>query len=134
MKRFIERYWALITITALLVAVLSGCAATPEKTWQTLHAIDLGQTLHIARAPACYHEGNEATAAVIGEHPSEEGVVAIMVTYAVLHYYIGKRLEALEDKRWLKAFQYLTILQSARTVVGNHQLGLRPFGSGGCFQ
>lgn len=117
-------------LTLLLALSLSGCALTPEQTWQAIHLIDTGQTLHIARAPECYYENAPLTRAIIGKHPNEAEVAAIMITYSLLHDYISDRLRERENLAWLRAFQVVTILNSGRNVIHNHQIGLRPFGSG----
>ena len=118
---------------AVLIAcgtLLSGCDTLPlakgEAAWQLLHAVDTAQTIHIARAPECFYENAPLTRAIIGKHPSEAEVAAIMVGYSMLHQYVSRRLEG----NWLRAFQVVSIANTARNVANNHRIGLRPFGAG----
>lgn len=110
--------------------LLSGCAGmsprATEAAWQALHAVDAAQSIHIAREPECFHENAPLTRAIIGKHPSEAEVAAVMVGYSFLHAYLTDRLEG----RWLRTYQFVSFAATARNVVRNHQIGLRPFGSG----
>lgn len=120
-----------------LASSMAGCATLDERgalelTWQSLHAIDTAQTIHIARAPSCFYEKNWLTSTIVGRHPDEADVAAVMLGYSMLHYFISQKLGELEDPRPLRVFQAVTLLQSGYNVVHNHSIGLRPFGSGGC--
>lgn len=127
-------------VTIIVIALLaSGCGtmSTYEKSWQLTHAIDYGQTLHIARSPTCYGEGNFLTKRLVGSHPSESEVTAVMATYALAHYGVNRWLEEKAENEgtrgWhatLRFFQASTTLLSARTIVRNHGIGLRPFDGG----
>jgi hypothetical protein len=97
-----------------------------EAVWQLLHAVDAAQTIHIARAPECFYEKAPLTRAIVGKHPGEAEVAAIMVGYSLLHQYLTDRLEG----RWLRTYQVVSFINTARNVANNHRIGLRPFGSG----
>lgn len=103
-------------------------SARPESewAWQVLHAVDTAQSIHIARAPECFYENAPLTRTIVGKHPSEAEVAAIMVGYSLLHTYLTDRLEG----RWLRTYQVVSFINSARNVANNHRIGLRPFGSG----
>lgn len=111
-------------------ALLSGCQSVPpaygEAAWQALHAVDTAQTLHVARSPECYYERAPLTRALVGAHPSEAEVAAVMLGYALLHRYLTEHLEG----RWLRVYQATSFISTARNVVRNHNIGLRPLGAG----
>jgi hypothetical protein len=131
------------TLTALLAVVTltaQGCVSIDrnyERTWQTLHLVDTGQTVNIARAPTCYHE--VTSRAAMTEHPSEGRVYAVMGAYALSHYFLNdwltKKAENDGGAWWgiSKAFQATTLSLSAYNVINNRRIGLSPWGSGaGC--
>lgn len=128
----------LITVIVLAFCT-SGCSSLPmsryEQTWQTLNAIDYGQTMQTARSPSCYTEVNPVTQRLIGSHPSETEVTAVMAGYALAHYSINRFLEGKAESTgssvWhgtLRFFQASTLLVTTRAAVRNHHFGLRPFG------
>ena len=65
---------------------------TEEVAWQTLHAIDVAQTLNAAHDP-CYVEAFSVTRALIGEQPSTTEVLVWGASTAALHYFVSKTLK-----------------------------------------
>lgn len=133
-------FYVLFILTVIgLAFCTSGCStmSTYERTWQTMHLIDYGQTLHIARSPSCFREVNFMTKRLVGEHPSESEVALVTAGYALAHYGINRWLEAKAEttggRGWhgvLRFFQATTLLSKLHTVARNHSLGLRPFADG----
>lgn len=118
----------------LLLPVFAGCASwspetrTLETTYQTLHAIDVAQTVAIARNPEDYAERNQAW--LLGEHPKVGGVLAWGAANAVVHAAVTGWLEDREAPRWVRrTWQAVTIGEKAYNVGRNWSIGLR-FGWG----
>lgn len=116
-----------------LILCLTGC----ETTFQVLNAVDFSQTVNTARRPDCYEEGDPLARAIIGEHPSEAGVIAYGVAYGAAHYaisaWLDRQVEATDDDGWIwirKGWHLVTIIGAADNVIHNHSIGLRPFSSG----
>lgn len=112
------------------LALLSGCAhwspetRALEATYLTVHAVDVAQTLTIARNPDTVHEANEAW--LLGEQPSQGRVMVWGVAGALLHMAVTDQLERREAPRWLKrSWQAISIGRRATTVQENHELGIR---------
>lgn len=142
-------YWTAVVPMLIVALVLSGCASpggrnpsrTAEIAWQVMHVVDAGQTMHIASAPGCYRESNFMTKAIVGEHPSESEVAAVMVGYALLHAWVSRWLDEKNtmnergeyDSPWFvanTAWHGLGLLTKGATIANNHMIGLRPMGSG----
>lgn len=105
-----------------------------------VHIVDTTQTLHIARTPECYHEAHPMTQALVGDHPSEGEVVAVMAAYTLVNEsvsrWLKRRAQDPDASRWWgrasAAFAWSRLISSSYYVAQNHGRGLRPFGSGGC--
>jgi hypothetical protein len=67
-----------------------------ETIWQTLNVVDTGQTISIARNPGVYEEVGFPTKDIIGSHPTESKVYAVMAAYAVLHLGVSYLLDRLD--------------------------------------
>ena len=122
--------WVRFALYATL-AVLTGCAASPsEKVWQTLHLVDVAQTVNGAAGDSCYHERNPITRRVIGRQPSTETVLLWGVTVGVLHYAADRWLTSSghADKKWVQILRGLDIGVKGFTIGRNHGIGVRPFG------
>ena len=123
----------IIKRTALAAGVLaaSGCASLDmsrsETAWQTLHAVDVAQTLNAARDP-CYRESDPLTRAIIGEQPSTGEVVAWAVGSSVLHAVVSRKLERHAPKWVTGVWHSLSIGSKGLTIGRNHAEGIRPFG------
>lgn len=117
---------------ALGVAMLvAGCAELPraELAWQAVHAVDVAQTVQIARAP-CYRESDPVTSAAIGEHPSTAGALTWGVGVAALHAGVTLLLERGDAPAWVRAaWQAVTIGNSAYFVKNNAEQGIAPWGA-----
>lgn len=97
-----------------------------EATWQSLHFIDYGQTLSIAKNPDRYYEMNP----LLGKHPSTELVHVYMLGGALLHpvitYLLPRKVELLGvDFPLRTVWQMISIGMSLGCVVNNASIGLR---------
>lgn len=128
---------ASIALAAALA--LTGCTTLggdamsrrAEIAWQSMHALDTLQTMHIANSGGCYREVNPVTSRIIGEHPSDAGVSAVMLGYAMLHKFATDQLNERGAPRWMiGTWHAVTLGFAVKTVTQNHQLGLRPLGRG----
>ncbi len=124
----------------LVLAALSlagGCANLPkdpywqaEAGWQTIHAIDVLQTINGPARDDCFEEGNSITKSIIGKKPKPGEVVAWGVATGAAHWGVSKLLEKYNARPWVKtAWQSVSIVVVADTVVDNHRIGIRPWGS-----
>jgi len=127
----------------LLSILLSGCVNVREMTgtevaWQTMNAIDIVQTLQVAKFPECYEESNWMTKALIGKHPSESEVLAVGVLYGWGHAKISEMIRSRmtfdENGDPSNAWEAVNIVWNLFSFVGtgsavlhNHQIGVRPF-------
>jgi len=115
---------SLLIITIILFST-SVHAADPwskqdialESTYLVLHALDLGQTLDIARQPDKYYELNP----ILGRHPTKSDVYAYFLTTAMVHIGVTHWLPA-RCRPW---FQGLTIGLSGGCVMHNFNIGLQ---------
>lgn len=120
------------TLTFLsFILLLSGCATTPnqwtrenkalETTYQTLHAIDLMQTLDIKNHPEL-HESSW----MLGRHPSDASIATWYVSTTYGHALVTSIFESKDLPKWMcRTWQALTIVDVANAVRGNYQLGLK---------
>jgi hypothetical protein len=119
-------------IIALLAALFSGCASMSpsERAWQTLHVLDVAQTLNTAGSnDPCWREYGIPTKYLIGEKPDPEAVIAWGVGLSILHYYADRWLERSDFSGGLKtAIRSINLTGKGFTVVKNHTEGARPFG------
>lgn len=97
--------------------------------YQATAAIDMSQTIHMAREPICWKEANVYTRYLIGEHPTEKAVAAVMISYATIQWAAAYKIFEVSKAAYY-AFQAASVMPSALVVYRNHQLGLRPFGRG----
>lgn len=120
-------------ITALgMLAWLGGCQSLSmdrqELTWQTMHALDVAQTLNAASDP-CYKENAWLTKRMIGEQPNDAEVIAWGVGTAVFHAWVSNRLDERGAPVWVQKLWELGTLGHTTYAVGtNHENGVRPFG------
>lgn len=105
-----------------LVLGCAGCASNLETTWQAVHLTDGLQTLSAAR-DACYDEEDPITRRIIGRQPSDGEVIAWWAGLAIAHAGVSHWLE--RWPRWQKAWQLVTIGNSAVIVARNHHNGVR---------
>ena len=111
-------------------SMLSGCQSIDkrEMAWQTLHAIDVSQTLNAAGDP-CYKEVSWMTKRLIGEQPSQAEVMVWGIATAMAHMWISNKLEQRDAPRWVQAvWDFGTIGHTGYAVVNNHANGVRPWG------
>lgn len=116
------------------LAAASGCASSPsEIAWQTLHVVDVAQTINGPARDDCYREAHWPQY-LIGEKPSTEAVIAWGVAVGAAHYALDRWLEntGRADKtawRWLRA---IDLTYKTYTVTRNHAIGVRPWGDNRC--
>jgi len=118
--------------------ILPGCAdlaldrgsVAPELAWDAVAAVDMGQTVTIAREPSLYSETNE----VLGPHPTPEHVEAYFAAFAALHYagsvWLDREVDATDSKAWRAVrwgWRLLTIEDETRAVVHNFAIGITPY-------
>jgi len=94
-----------------------------EAAYQTLNAVDWGQTRYIAQHPEAFHEIDSAWAT--GEHPSVETTDRYMVASAVIHYGITRALLYFELPSWCTAFQVISVGDKLRVTFGNAAIGIK---------
>lgn len=116
-----------------LLGLLAGCQNLEldrnEIAWQTIHLVDVAQTLNASSDP-CYIEDAWLTAEIIGEQPSEAEVLLWGVGTAILHVVIANVLEDRGAPQWLqKAWDYGTITYTGYAVKSNYNEGVRMFGA-----
>ena len=116
-----------------------------EYAWQGLHAVDTYQTMQIARNPQCFEEADPLTRTLIGSHPSEAEVAAVMIAYSIGHAYVSGWLrERTEDAferetpargGWYVARAVWTVgglLAKGAVVAHNNSIGLGPVNREDC--
>ena len=89
-----------------------------EWVWQSLHAIDMAQTIRIAKNPDKFQELNP----LLGKHPSTAEVVAFGVASSLGHAYLAYKLK--EAGLPVKVFEYVTIGYKGITIKKNFDAGL----------
>lgn len=118
-------------IPVCLCCILSGCASLPaindagEIGFQTLHAVDVAQTIHGAAQDPCFYEGDTVTRRLIGGKPSTAGVLAWGAGYGIGH---GLVTYALRQAGWEGAaavWEAVTIASTAQTIGHNISVGIR---------
>lgn len=132
--------------TFLAPAIIAGSLLTggcqslssEEIAWQTLHAVDVAQTLSAAQDP-CYVEDAYITRQLIGRNPSTGEVLAWGAGIAVGHAFVTNLLERHDAPVWVrKTWSYATITSTGIAIANNHSEGIRVFGDNkpveGCFE
>lgn len=117
-------------ITLAAVMLVGGCQSMdrPELVWQTLHAVDVAQTLNAASDP-CYREVAPLTQAMIGSQPKDHEVILWGVGVSLAHAWIARRMETSNAPRWLKTtWRTVDFSTKTGTVLNNHRIGMRMFG------
>lgn len=117
-------------LAALAFLAITGCQSmdSSELAWQSLHAVDVAQTLNAADDP-CYIESYSITQAMIGKQPSDGEVLAWGIGTAVAHWWVSRTLERREAPQWLqKVWSLGTISHTGYTIANNYDNGVRAFG------
>lgn len=132
-------------LTPVLLAgsvLCAGCQSlelsNEEIAWQTLHAVDIAQTLSAAQDP-CYVEDAYVTRRLIGSQPSSGEVLLWGAGMAVGHAFVTNMLEKHHAPRWVqKTWSYATITGTGIAIASNHAEGVRVFGDNesvdGCYE
>jgi hypothetical protein len=114
----------------ILTIAMAGCQSMNEfqrreLAWQSLHAVDIAQTMKAAHDP-CYVEQAWLTQKLIGEQPSDGEVLAWGIGSAALHYVVSKTLEQTNAPAWIqKVWSYGSISYAGFTVADNYSNGIR---------
>jgi hypothetical protein len=118
-------------LSALLIALLSGCAALgPPDDWskrdtlmvatfQVANALDARSTQRIHETPGVEEVGPLARAA-LGAQPDPSETLVYFATRGLAHYLIMRTL----PKKWRPWFGGAHIVSTAHTVKENCDLGL----------
>ena len=126
---------------ALSAGLSAGCQSlglsNEEIAWQTLHAVDIAQTLAAAQDP-CFVEDAFVTRQLIGSQPSTGEVLLWGAGMAVGHAWISGLLERQDAPQWVqKTWSYATITGTSIAVATNHAEGVRVIGDNksvdGCY-
>jgi uncharacterized membrane protein len=130
-----------VLFLAAAALLAGGCETVglsgEEITWQTLHAVDVAQTISAAEDP-CYVEDALITRQIIGSQPSGGEVLLWGAGMAVGHAWVSSALEARGAPRWLqKTWSFATITGTGIAIASNHSEGIRVIGSNrpvdGCY-
>lgn len=120
-----------IIMACSTLLMLSACATWSTETrieealYQTVSAMDVAQSVQIAKNPDQYAEASYPTATVIGRHPTVAGQVLWGVGRGAFHYLITDELERHDAPRWLRrAWQVVNIGIEGDVVHRNWQIGL----------
>ncbi len=133
-----------VLVPAMLAGTVlsAGCQSlelsNEEIAWQTLHAVDIAQTLSAAQDP-CYVEDAYITKRLIGSQPSTGEVLLWGAGMAVGHAFVSNFLEQRNAPQWVqKTWSYATITSTGIAIASNHSEGVRVFGDNepveGCFE
>ena len=117
------------------LALLSGCTSSPaEKAWQTMHLVDVAQTINGAARDPCFHERDPFTRRLIGRQPSTESVLLWGVGVGVTHYALDRWLtnSGHANKKWVRILRAVDLGAKGFTIGRNHQIGIRVFGDNHC--
>jgi uncharacterized membrane protein len=119
-------------ILACGVLLSAGCQSlnlsNEEIAWQTMHAVDVAQTLSASQDP-CYVEDAMVTRQLIGSQPSTGEVLLWGAGMAVGHAWITKTLERNDAPIWVqKTWSYVTITGTGIAIASNYSEGIRMFG------
>jgi hypothetical protein len=116
--------WALIFASVAHAGDFSTETVVEESVYQALHAIDIAQTVYIAKHPDQFYEKEIDWA--VGRHPAEARVLQYMVGDAALHVALTFVLVKADAPRWVtRSWELLTIGASANNVRGNYNVGIK---------
>jgi hypothetical protein len=120
--------------TLAAAAILAGCASMSpaERAWQSLHILDVAQTLNGPASDPCYRELAPDTRFLIGERPHRDEVLAWGVAAAVVHHVAFRWIDRQDWPQGVKvALRSLDLGYKGVTVGRNHEAGIRPWGDNG---
>lgn len=104
---------------------LAHASDTAEAVFQSLHLVDVMQSIHGAAEDHCYNEGDPTTRIFTGEHPSATRVVAWGVGYSLLHFGVSSWLQDHAPHWTYVAWQAITIGDTGYSVAHNYSIGIR---------
>jgi hypothetical protein len=102
--------------------------AAEEVVFQTLHMIDLGQTLDIKNHKNVKEDGagHFGCGGVVGEHPNDARVIGYMLMEATVHLVITDYLVRTDAPKWVvNGWEMVTIGIQSSVISNNYSLGLR---------
>lgn len=119
--------------TIILLLLTGGCSNLDyyEATWQTLHVIDVAQTVNsVGREPECFDESNAMTSSIIGSKPSDREIYMWGATMSAAHYLFSVILDEIDISEGFKTgIKLADIGYKASVVKSNHDAGARPYGN-----
>lgn len=115
-----------VAFLAIAAASLCGCASLSpgEIAVQSLHAVDVAQTVKIAKNPTKYQEAGYGMPFLIGAHPSEARVIEWGAVSGIAHYAVDDYLYQHNHPKVAMAFEAVSIAFVADTVHHNYSIGL----------
>jgi len=116
------RFKVIIVVAFVSLALFSGNANADdllagEAAYWTLHIMDWGQTLEIARHPEKYYELNP----ILGRHPGVGKVNTYFLITGIGHTLISAAL----PKKYRRIWQWFTIGIESSVVLHNFRIGLK---------
>lgn len=117
MRLALSLFLFLVTAPALAADPWSDADKTREAIYLTLHVVDWGQSLDIAKRPDAYNEDSP----FLGAQPSVRRVNTHFAVTAALHVAAVHVMPS----NWRPVFQYFWIATEAGVVCNNYRIGLR---------
>lgn len=118
----------------LIPLILAGCGSMSptERAWQTLHLIDVAQTIDGPALDPCFKEGS-ITRHLIGDKPEPAAVVAWGIGLSVLHAAADRWLQNAELPAPIEwTIRSVDLGYKGFTVANNHARGIRLAGRNHC--
>ena len=112
---------------------MSDGARTTEAAWQTVHVVDIAQTVNIARSPYVLHEDDPIGRPLLSAHPTTGRVYAVMGAMGLAHFAVTRWLDSQDPGQgpWHSAFiawQSATLAWKVGDVAHNTEDGISLFG------
>lgn len=120
-----------LPIIVCLAVLLCGCADMPaaEVAWQSMHVIDVAQTLKGPVRDPCYREVGLVTSRVIGHRPKAAELIAWSAAYGIAHYFVWQWIDQSElPKGWKIALRTIDLGNKGYVIANNYRQGVRVFG------
>jgi hypothetical protein len=118
----------LIILALCIVAFLATACETlrqpEEMTWQTMHAVDMVQTIDGMR-DSCVTEGHPLTRRLIGKKPRTAEILGYGLGSAYVHLFISDLLRDQGLERAWAIWQFVSVTDTAIGMSRNHAIGVR---------
>ena len=73
---------------------MSDQARYTEAAWQTVHAVDVAQTITISRSAGALYEADPIGRPLLSAHPTEKRVYLVMGLMGIAHFAVTRWLDA----------------------------------------